>query len=56
MDAALLASECIDSRIRGGTTGLMCKLDIEKAYDHLNYELLSNARRQRGLIGDGSTG
>jgi len=36
MDAALIASECIDTRIRGDVPGVMCKLDIEKAYDHLN--------------------
>lgn len=40
MDASLLASEYIHSTIRGGTPGLMCKLDTEKAYDHLNWEFL----------------
>lgn len=43
MDVALLASECIDSRIRGGTPGLMCKLDIEKSYDKVPHHLLKPA-------------
>ena len=36
MDAALIASVCIGTRIRGDVSGVMCKLDIEKAYGHLN--------------------
>ena len=32
MGAALIATECIDSRIRGDVPGVMCKLDIEKAF------------------------
>ena len=31
MDAALIASECIDTRIRGDVPGVMCKLNIEKS-------------------------
>ncbi|XP_060211899.1 uncharacterized protein LOC132639472 [Lycium barbarum] len=36
MDVALIASECIDSRMKGVEPGVMCKLDIQKAYDHVN--------------------
>jgi len=36
MDAALIASECIDPRIRGDVPGVMCTVDIKKAYGHLN--------------------
>ena len=40
MDATLIASECVDTRIRGEVAGLMCKLDFEKAIDHVNWEYL----------------
>lgn len=44
MDTALIASECVDSR-------LMCKLDIEKAYDHVNWDFLVNILKQMGIRG-----
>lgn len=49
MDAALIASECIDSRMKGRTPGIMCKLDIQKAYDHVNWTFLLNTLKQMGF-------
>ena len=55
MAVALFASECIDTRIRGDVPGVMC-LDIEKVYEHLNWDFLINTLRQMGLAPHGSSG
>ena len=36
MDASLIANEVIDSMLKKKERGILCKLDIEKAYDRLN--------------------
>ena len=36
MDASLLANEVIDTMLKKKERGVLCKLDIEKAYDHIN--------------------
>ena len=32
------ASECPNSRLKSSTSGVLCKLDIEKAYDLVNWD------------------
>ena len=36
-DAPLIANEVLDSMLRKGEKGILCKLDIEKAYDQINW-------------------
>ena len=37
---ALIANETVDAMLRRKQSGVLCKLDIEKAYDHLDWEFL----------------
>ena len=36
LDSILIASKCIDSKLKIGILGVLCKLDVEKVYDHVS--------------------
>ena len=36
LDAVLIANDAVDSRLKSNEGGVLCKLDIEKAYDHIS--------------------
>ena len=49
MDASLIANEVIDSWKKEGKKGLICKLDIEKAYDSVNWQFLMRVMEKMGF-------
>lgn len=36
VDAILVANEVVDDIVGNGREGILCKLDMEKAYNHVN--------------------
>ena len=51
LDPILISNECLDSRLRSGETGVTCKMDLEKAYDHVNWGFLMYLLRRCGFGG-----
>lgn len=49
LDSALVVNECIEDRLWFGWPGVLCKLDAEKAYDHVNWNLLDHILSRLGF-------
>ena len=49
LDAVLIANEAVDSILRRKEKGILCKLDIEKAYDHIRWDFLLQIMERMGF-------
>ena len=45
----LIANEAVDSILKGNECGVMCKLDIKKAYNHLKGDFLLQVLKKMGF-------
>ena len=49
LDVALIANEAIDSLLKRNESGVLCNLDLEKAYDHINWNFLLLVLQKMGF-------
>ena len=49
LDAALITNEVVDALLRRKESGVLCKLDIEKAYGHLDWDFLLKVMTKMGF-------
>jgi hypothetical protein len=49
LDPVLIANECLNSRLRNSVLGVICKMDLEKVYDHVNWNFLLYMLRRSGF-------
>ena len=49
LDAVLIANKAVDSILRRKEKGILCKLDIEKAYDHIMWDFLLQILERMGF-------
>jgi hypothetical protein len=49
LDSVRITTECLDSRIKSRVPCVLCKLDLEKAYDHVDWDFLLYLLRRCGF-------
>ena len=50
LDVAFIANKAIALRKRSLRLGLVCKLDIEKTYDHVNWKFLFFVMKKKSFV------
>jgi hypothetical protein len=50
LGSVLIANECLDSRLKYEVLGVLCKLDMERAYDHIDWSFLFYLLRRCGFV------
>lgn len=48
LDSVFIANECVDSRLKLGEPGVLFKLDLNNAYDHVSWDFLLYLLRRCG--------
>ena len=48
LDATLIANKAIDSLLNSNESGVLCKLEIKMAYDHLNWDFFAPGNAKKG--------
>ena len=56
LDSVIIANECLDNCFRFGTLGFLCKFDVGKAYDRVNWDFLIYLFQRCGLGKGGDNG
>lgn len=49
LDSVLIANECIENRRLSSRNSLLCKLDMQKSYDHVNWDFLDYILSRMGF-------
>ena len=49
LGTALIANEAIDFMLKRNESGMLCKLDLEKVYDHVNWNFLMLVMQRMGF-------